>query len=190
MPDHVEAHSKIGAGIPMPNDLAPVIVRRNVEPQRINVSAAMTGLMPVLRSLAGGKVNLTAHVTDPILPVLIDASDLERIAFNLVANARDAMPTGGQVRISVTAMDAPALDAPTSDARWVLLEIEDDGVGMDEVTLSRALEPFYTTKPAGRGTGLGLASVLRAVRAASGELRIHSELENGTRVQVWLPLIP
>jgi signal transduction histidine kinase len=166
--------------------------RRSAEPQKVNLNAALTSLLPMLRTLSGNNVAITLHAAEPVPPVLIDPLDLERIVFNLVANARDAMPSGGQTRISVRAMHAPALDANTgsSDARWALLDVQDDGVGMDEATLSRALEPFYTTKPQGRGTGLGLASVLRAVRAASGELRIHSEVGVGTQVQVWLPLIP
>jgi signal transduction histidine kinase len=163
--------------------------RRGPNPQRVNVAVAIERLGPMLRTLVGRTVHLTTHAADSIPLVMIDSTDLERIVVNLAANARDAMPSGGTLRISSTAMHAPSLDAPTSDARWVLLEVEDNGVGMDEATLARALEPFYTTKARGRGTGLGLASVLRAVRAASGELRIHSEVGKGTRVQVWLPLL-
>ena len=76
------------------------------------------------------------------------------------------------------------------DGRWVLLEVADHGAGMDSATLAHAFEAFFTTKPVGRGTGLGLTSVERAVHAASGEVRIRSQVGEGTVVQVWLPSSP
>ncbi len=107
---------------------------------------------------------------------------------NLVANARDAMPGGGGVLVSTSGASSPpdgATDVP--GRRWVLLEVQDGGVGMDAATLACAFDPFFTTKPDGRGTGLGLTSVWRANRAASGEVRIRSQPGNGTVVQAWLP---
>lgn len=82
---------------------------------------------------------------------------------------------------------APGDESNVPEGCWVLIELRDGGVGMDSETLARAFEPFFTTKPAGRGTGLGLASVKRAIRAASGEIRIHSLVGRGTVVEVWLP---
>jgi signal transduction histidine kinase len=116
----------------------------------------------------------------------MDPSDLERIALNLVANARDALPCGGRVQLSTLCAHA-TLDgaAPTSD--WVIFEVRDNGSGMDEATRARACEPFFTTKPGEHGTGLGLSGVATAARAAGGRVHIESELGEGTTVQVWLP---
>jgi signal transduction histidine kinase len=137
-------------------------------------------MMPMLRCVAGSAVELTTCAMEPIPPVLIEPRDLERIASALVANARNAMPHGGRIRISTSTVDAPPLGAwlGAPESRWVLIQVEDEGIGMDDETLSRALA----------GCGTGLASVLRAVRGASGELRIHSDVGRGTRVQVRLPV--
>jgi signal transduction histidine kinase len=149
-------------------------------PRRVQVDTALASMTPMLRCLAGSAVELTTCSTEPIPPVLIEPLDLERIATALVANARNAMPHGGRIRISTSTVDAPPLGASLEapERRWVLVEVDDDGVGMDDETLSRALA----------GSGTGLPSVLRAVRGASGELRIHSDVGRGTRVQVRLPV--
>jgi signal transduction histidine kinase len=101
------------------------------------------------------------------------------------------MPDGGNILLSTSSVRVGPGDARgVPEGRWVLLEVADHGVGMDSATLTRAFEAFFTTKPVGRGTGLGLTSVERAVHAASGEVRIRSQVGEGTVVQVWLPSSP
>lgn len=161
---------------------------RGSGPQVVSVNTVLASLAGTLRMLAGRKVQLTTRFEDPLPPVLIDPLDLERVILNLVANARDAMPDGGDMLLSTSGVYVVPGDASNvPEGRWVLIELRDRGIGMDLDTLARAFEPFFTTKPAGHGTGLGLASVKRAIRAASGEVRIHSLVGKGTVVEVWLP---
>jgi signal transduction histidine kinase len=161
-------------------DMSPRFDGARSFPRRVQVDTALASMMPMLRCLAGSAVELTTCAMEPIPPVLIEPRDLERIASALVANARNAMPHGGRIRISTSTVDAPPLGASlgASEDRWVLIQVDDEGIGMDDETLSRALA----------GSGTGLASVLRAVRGASGELRIHSDVGRGTRVQIRLPV--
>ena len=109
---------------------------------------------------------------------------------NLAANARDAMPDGGQ--LTVRAEDVE-LDAATAGAlgvaagRFVLLGVRDTGAGMDEATAARASEPYFTTKERGKGTGLGLAVVMAIVRQAHGAMRLESKVGAGTEALVYWP---
>jgi signal transduction histidine kinase len=103
---------------------------------------------------------------------------------NLVINARDAMPGGGEIRIALrSAAGAPGLPPP---GRYLELAITDTGTGMDAETLARAPEAFFTTKPGG-GTGLGLSSIRGFVEGAGGTMRLHSTPGAGTTVTLWLP---
>ncbi len=155
-----------------------------------NVNAVLGTLVPLLRTIAGVDVQVTTRLEEPLPLVMVDPLDLERLVINLVTNGRDAMPDGGRLTISTAvARVGPedATDAPRG--RWVLVEVEDGGCGIDEATRAQVFDPFFTTKPSGRGTGLGLTSVLRVVRGAAGHVRIRSVPGNGTRVSVFLPLV-
>ncbi len=158
--------------------------------QMTNVNAVLGTLVPLLRTIAGVDVQVTTRLEEPLPLVMVDPLDLERLVINLVTNGRDAMPDGGRLTISTAvARVGPedATDAPRG--RWVLVEVEDGGCGIDEATRAQVFDPFFTTKPSGRGTGLGLTSVLRVVRGAAGHVRIRSVPGNGTRVSVFLPLV-
>ena len=118
--------------------------------------------------------------------VLADAGQLQQVLLNLVINARDALPRGGRLRI---ALQVPAADAKAGDGvgEWVQLVVEDDGVGMDEEVRARIFEPFYTTKPRGQGTGLGMAVTHGIVAEHRGRIEVDSAPGRGTRVTVTLP---
>ena len=120
------------------------------------------------------------------VPVLADAIQLEMMLLNLAINARDAMPEGGKLTIATT-LKLVTGDHELRDGQYVELSVSDTGIGMDETTLRRALEPFYTTKPAGKGTGLGLAQIYGSARQAGGTVRIESTVNVGTTVRVLLP---
>jgi signal transduction histidine kinase len=163
-------------------------MQRAAGPQSIHVNALLTNLAPMLRTLVGCGVLLTTRLENPLPQVRIDPIDLERVVLNLVTNARDAMPDGGRIVVGTSVVIVAPSDAGGAPAgRWVAIDVEDGGVGMDEATAARAFTPFFTTKGAGRGTGLGLASVLHAARAAGGHARIESTSNEGTRVRVYLP---
>ncbi len=122
-------------------------------------------------------------------PIHIDRNQLELALLNLGVNARDAMPQGGRLSISAHAAagDLPEGLAP---GRYVVLSVSDTGVGMDAETLKRACEPFYTTKGAGKGSGLGLSMVLGLARQSGGAMRIASQPGEGCTISLWLPLAP
>lgn len=119
-------------------------------------------------------------------PVVADPTQVEMMILNLAINARDAMPNGGTLTIS-TCKQKFGGDAELADGEYVELTVRDSGLGMDEDTLNRAMEPFFTTKPVGKGTGLGLAQIHGSARQAGGTVRIESELGVGTTVRVYLP---
>jgi CheY-like chemotaxis protein len=106
---------------------------------------------------------------------------------NLAVNARDAMPNGGRLRIEVAVPESHPASLPP-DSRFVRLAVADDGTGMDDATLARAVEPFFSTKGVGRGTGLGLSMVHGLVSQLGGALELQSRSGEGTTVELWLPL--
>ena len=109
---------------------------------------------------------------------------------NLVVNARDAMPTGGRLTLSLANADLPPSEADTlPPGAYVLLTVSDTGVGMDAETRARAFEPLYTTKAAGKGTGLGLATVYGIVTQNAGDVRIESEPGRGTTFRIFFPRV-
>lgn len=128
---------------------------------------------------------------DDDIDLLVDKTNFSRALMNLCINARDAMPSGGRVRITGGVVDRPpdAPDEVTRQGAFVRLVVADDGVGMDEATVARAFEPFFTTKGAGDGTGLGLSMVYGMVRSHGGWARIVSAVGEGTEVILFLPAL-
>jgi PAS domain S-box-containing protein len=120
------------------------------------------------------------------VPVLADATQVEMTVLNLVLNARDAMPNGGKLVIA-TRVHQIEDDPELKTGEYVELTVRDTGVGMDKNTLERAIDPFFTTKPVGKGTGLGLAQVYGSARQTGGTVRIESEPDYGTVVSVFFP---
>jgi signal transduction histidine kinase len=144
-----------------------------------DLSALVSGMQRLLQRVAGEHVHVR-YLMHGDTRIRADHAQVEQVLVNLVANARDAMPTGGVVTVTVEAVDG-------SDR--VQLIVEDSGVGMDDAISARAIEPFFTTKPRGRGTGLGLSSVHGIVTRCGGELSLHSVPGKGTTVTVTLPHI-
>jgi CheY-like chemotaxis protein len=139
----------------------------------------MSGL---LAQSVGPSVRVAVHVDDDARFVVSDANQLELALLNLAVNARDAMPDGGTLTIKA----APAED-PVRRLPHVELAVSDAGTGMTEEVRARAIEPFFTTKPTGQGTGLGLSQVYAVARESGGSLSIDSEPGRGTTVRMMLP---
>jgi two-component system, cell cycle sensor histidine kinase and response regulator CckA len=141
-------------------------------------------------SLAAG-IRLVVDVAPGLPAIRADRVHLEQALVNLVMNAADAMPEGGTIRLTARRHDLDGADEvgpPLDDSRQYLrLEVADDGVGMDDETLTRAFEPLFTTKPAGKGTGLGLATVLAFVQQVDGVVDLRSTPGEGTTVWMVLP---
>jgi signal transduction histidine kinase len=165
---------------------------RAASPRVLSVNEAVDSIEPMLARLVGAGVGL--HVTrDPGAPlVCIDSTQLDQVLMNLVVNARDASPAGGvvEIRTSRTALPQRAMfvTGPLEAGSYVLVEVRDQGTGMNEDTMARLFEPFFTTKEPGKGTGLGLATVARVVRDAGGAVALESAPGRGTTFGVYLPL--
>ena len=133
----------------------------------------------------------SSTLPDEELAVRIDASRFEQVLFNLVINARDAMPRGGAIRIEADIADIDAAYAASrpglAPGCHVRLSVSDEGSGMSPETVASAFDPFFTTKEAGEGSGLGLSTVYGIVREAGGDTKIYSEPDVGTTVTVTLP---
>jgi CheY-like chemotaxis protein/anti-sigma regulatory factor (Ser/Thr protein kinase) len=141
----------------------------------------------LLQRTLGPSIAITTHLQD-VRPALADANQVELAVLNLAVNARDAMPSGGSITIDVgeETVAGDREDLKTGD--YVRLSVIDSGEGMDEETLARAAEPFFTTKGVGRGTGLGLSTVHGLMDQLGGCLRLRSRKGEGTTAEMWLPV--
>ena len=163
--------------------------RQELKPKAVDVPGLMGGMKELLERALGHGVELRTQFQSGMPAALVDANQLELALLNVALNARDAMPEGGTLTISA-AMGTPA-DAPDGKllpGDYVRIRIEDDGVGMDEMTLAKSTEPFFTTKGPGKGTGLGLSMVHGLAAQSGGLLRIQSKLNEGTTLELWLPM--
>lgn len=159
------------------------------EPAVFSMSDLVTNSESVLRVLVGTRVELKTTRAGTSDLVRADPTQIEQVLFNLVANARDAMPEGGPVHIQtqVQHVGGTTRGLHMSAGRFVVLSVSDAGVGMDPEIQAHAFEPFFTTKEVGRGTGLGLNTVYRIVRGWDGHVHIDSAPNAGTTVTVYLP---
>jgi signal transduction histidine kinase len=158
-----------------------VLCPRVVDPREL-----LNNSRTLLQAAAGSMVNLSIVADRPVRRVMIDPLQLERALVNLVVNARDAMPNGGYLRIELAETSGGLGSGHPGE--FVEIVVADTGIGMDEATLERVLEPFFTTK-GDAGTGLGLATVQQIIVLAGGRVNIESELRRGTTVRLLLPAI-
>jgi signal transduction histidine kinase/CheY-like chemotaxis protein len=153
--------------------------RERTQPEPIDVDAAIAALLPLLRRVAGDGIAVE-HVGQGPCWAAMHAVSLEQVVVNLVANARDAQPHGGTIRIET----CPAGDAADG---WTTVAVHDEGTGIPEDVRARLFEPFFTTKPAGRGTGLGLATSRAAVEEVGGRIDVESAPGSGATFTLSLP---
>jgi PAS domain S-box-containing protein len=165
--------------------------RKAPTPATVDVSEVVRGTTRMLQRLVGD-VRLAVSVRECSF-VHADATQLEQVLLNLVINARDAMPNGGTVEVTVDSSELPpelALSPPDPGRRpFVRISVSDTGEGMDPLTQAQIFEPFFTTKESGQGTGLGLATVYAIVRQSSGQITVHSAPGQGTRFDIYLPAV-
>ena len=162
--------------------------RQPLRPVVVDLATLVPDMSALLRSSLGVGVQVAMRFPPGLAPVQVDANQLELALLNLLVNARDALPDGGEVSIYAREESARRAAAEGLAARaYIVLSVADSGEGMDEATLGRAMEPFFTTKGIGKGSGLGLAMVHGFAAQSGGRLVLDSRPGAGTVAELWLP---
>jgi PAS domain S-box-containing protein len=180
----------IDRGATLTQQLLAFARQQPLQPETRNVNRLIVGFESVLRRAGNASIEFTFKL-DPHLPnSVIDSARFESALLNLVVNARDAMPLGGHIGISTAHVTLREREAGALAAGpYVKVTVADSGTGMSPDTVSRAFEPFYTTKEVGKGTGLGLSQVYGFIKQSGGEVVIDSELGEGTTITIYLPAV-
>jgi two-component system, cell cycle sensor histidine kinase and response regulator CckA len=167
--------------------------RQAIDPRVVDLNAVVFEMDRMLRRLIGEDVSLEVRLKRETGNVRADPGQIEQVIMNLAVNARDAMPQGGRLIIETANADLEhAVETPAGrvgPGRYVILSIQDSGIGMNAHVLSHLFEPYFTTKEEGKGTGLGLPTVASIVRQAGGEIAVQSAAGQGTRFAVYLPRV-
>ncbi len=165
--------------------------KQTLRPKVLDLRDVLDDLVHLLNRLLGARVSLEVACDDDLHPVRVDERQLEQVIVNLVVNARDAMPEGGEVRLSARNV---TLDADMKRDRavipkgdYVLVEVRDSGTGIPVDKIDKIFEPFFTTKKLGEGTGLGLSTVYGIVKQTGGYIFANSTIDVGTTFQLYLP---
>ncbi|WP_245259588.1 PAS domain-containing protein [Methylobacterium sp. 10] len=164
--------------------------RQTLDPKPTNVNRLVTDMEELIRRTVGPAIHLEVVGLSGIWPALIDPGQLENALLNLCINARDAMPDGGRITIETANKWMDETGARRHDmppGQYLSLSVSDTGTGMSTDLLAKVFEPFFTTKPLGEGTGLGLSMVYGFARQSGGQVRIYSEVGEGTTVCLYLP---
>jgi signal transduction histidine kinase/ActR/RegA family two-component response regulator len=165
--------------------------RQHLRPETLDVNALVRGFESLIRRAVGENIVMETTIGEDPAVCEVDASQLETTLLNLAVNARDAMPDGGTLRIAVRRVEHDAdLTVRHNDAApgpWIVLSIDDTGMGMSREVLNRAFEPFFTTKEPGKGSGLGLSQVYGFVRQSGGFVTLTSSVGAGTQLSIYLP---
>jgi PAS domain S-box-containing protein len=163
--------------------------RQDLDLEPVDVPTLVRGMTDLLQRSLGPSIPIETRFPLLLGPVNADVNQLEMALLNLVLNARDAMPDGGTIVIAAREENVAAGAAGgLRPGRYVCLSVSDTGEGMDKATLTRAMEPFFTTKGVGRGTGLGLSMVHGMTEQSGGRFVLKSRKNDGTTAELWLPL--
>jgi PAS domain S-box-containing protein len=154
----------------------------------IGVPELVRGMTDLLQRSIGPSFSLEIHFPPSLKPIEVDTNQLELALLNLTLNARDAMPDGGNITMTAREESVSAGHNGLEAGKYLRVSVMDTGEGMDEETLRKATEPFFTTKGVGKGTGLGLSMVHGFAEQSGGRLILHSEKDRGTTAELWLPV--
>ena len=179
------------AGARLTNRLLTFARRRNLVPDVVHLNDQVRGMAELLRRTIGDTIELRTHLAPDLWLTQADVGEVEAAVLNLAINARDAMPSGGELSIctknTTLEEDETSFDGAPPAGRYVCISVSDNGTGMSKEILSRVFEPFFTTKPPGRGTGLGLSTIYGFAKQSNGHITIYSEPGVGTTVNLYLP---
>lgn len=192
--DVAEICHAVDAGADLTRQLLAFSRQQVIEPRTIGLESLVTNLDRLIRTLVRENITVRTRFTGESSTIRIDPGQLEQVVLNLAANARDAMPAGGILTISVdqtthddVERDAMGVAAAIPEGAYVRLTVEDTGEGMDAETRARIFEPFFTTKAVGKGTGLGLATAYGVVKQNGGYIFVRSVLGEGTTFSLYFP---
>jgi PAS domain S-box-containing protein len=180
--ESIETATQRGASLT--NQLLTFARRQRVNPEPINIDERLHSIRQVLETGLGGAVKLRIEAEPKLWQVMVDVTELETALVNLVINARDAMPNGGEVAITARNI---TIEAEPHRGEHVAITVADNGVGIPPDVISKVFDPFFTTKPIGKGTGLGLSQVHGFAHQAGGTVSLRSELGHGTAFTICLP---
>jgi PAS domain S-box-containing protein len=164
--------------------------RQTLDPKPTNVNRLIDGMQDMIQRTVGPGITVEAVGAGSLWPVLVDPSQLENSLLNLCLNSRDAMPHGGRITIETANRwldEQAAKKQDLLEGQYLSLCVTDTGTGMPPEVIARVFEPFYTTKPIGEGTGLGLSMIYGFAKQSGGQVRIYSEVGKGTTVFIYLP---
>jgi PAS domain S-box-containing protein len=163
--------------------------RQELSLETVHIPELVRGMTELLQRSLGQTIAIETRFPIALKPILADSNQVEMALLNLAVNARDAMPEGGQIilaaREAVVKTDEPG---GLKAGRYICISVSDTGEGMDQATLSRAMEPFFTTKGPGKGTGLGLPMVHGLAQQSGGRFNLKSRVGEGTTAELWLPV--
>jgi signal transduction histidine kinase len=167
--------------------------RQILQPRVLQLNVVVANIEKLIRRLIGEDIRLHIKLDPELGRVKADPGQIEQVLMNLVVNARDAMPSGGNLVIETTEVCFDGLDACSHEVEkpgsYVMLAVSDTGIGMDRDTRARIFDPFFTTKEPGKGTGMGLATVYGIVKQSGGNVSVYSEPRYGTTFKVYLPRV-
>jgi PAS domain S-box-containing protein len=170
---------------------------RGQEGRRVEIQPAdlVADVVRIARDTLPKHIEIVTNVHQDLPPIFGDSTQCHQVLINLCVNARDAMPNGGTLTLSAEAVTftstvGTSRPADLADGTYVVIRVEDTGIGMSPQLIDKIFDPFFTTKEAGKGTGLGLSTSLTIVRSHGGQIRVFSEPHRGSRFDVYLPVAP
>ncbi len=188
-----EAQDAAADGAKLTGQLLAFGRRQPLSPKPADLGQLVSGFSDLLRRTLGENIKLSTVIAGAGLNVLVDSSQLQNAILNIALNARDAMPRGGSLTTEISRVhldaDYAKMYPEVRSGNFVLISMTDTGAGMSEEVQKRAIEPFFTTKDVGAGTGLGLSMVYGFVKQSGGHLQLYSETGRGSTIRIYLPAI-
>jgi PAS domain S-box-containing protein len=182
----------VGSGAALTRQLLIFSRKQIVQLQTVQLNPLIKQLENMLNRLIGEHIKIVTKLSEDLRAISVDPSQMEQVILNLVVNARDAMPQGGNITLETSNIyldeSFTSTHLSVNPGHYVLLAISDDGTGMDAETVAKIFEPFFTTKPVGKGTGLGLTTTYGIIKQCKGTIWVYSEPGHGTVFKIYLPV--